>query len=78
MDDNLNGMVERKEFFNMYKRCIVDTEGLEPKSLFYMVQFLMFCKEGKYTITVEDTLELIYVRQYREDLDSEIRVIFGF
>lgn len=37
----------------------------------------MFCKERKRTITVEDCLELIYVRHYREDLDTEIKVIFG-
>lgn len=26
----------------MYKKCIVDKKGLEPKTLFHMVQFLMY------------------------------------
>ena len=55
----------------MYKKCTRDSSGLEPKSLFHMVQFLMFCKNApvKYTITVEDTLELLYVRFGRLNLD---------
>lgn len=55
----------------MYKKCTRDSSGLEPKSLFHMVQFLMFCKNApvKYTITVEDTLELLYVRFKRLNLD---------
>ena len=31
-----------------------------------------------FTISVEDTLELIYVRKGREKLDSEIEAIFGY
>lgn len=65
----------------MYKKCTrVDRNGLEPKSLFHMVQFLMFCNKApkKYTITVEDTLELLYVRFGREYLDYEIHAIFGY
>ena len=62
----------------MYKRCIIDKSGLEPKSLFHMVQFLMYCKKDKYTITVEDILELLYVRVGRANLDDEIQVIFGY
>lgn len=44
-----------------------------------MIQFLMFCKKDKYTVTVEDCLELIYVRLDKEkkDLQTEIEYIFG-
>lgn len=61
----------------MYKRCIIDKNGLEPKSLFNMVQFLMYCKDNKYTVTVEDTLELLYVRLGRSDLTEKITDLFG-
>lgn len=38
----------------------------------------MYCvNQHKYTITVEDTLELIYVRHKRQNLDEEIFKIFG-
>ena len=46
----------------MYKRCIFDKTGLEPKSLFNLVEFLMFDKHENKRITVEDTLELLYVK----------------
>lgn len=61
----------------MYKRSIFDKTGFEPRSLFNMVQFLMYDKGMKGKITVEDTLELLYVRVGRYNLDSEIYSIFG-
>ncbi|CAD8064919.1 unnamed protein product [Paramecium sonneborni] len=79
VDENLDGKVSWTEFLNMYKKCTIDKTGLEPKSLFHMVQFLMYLppdrKDPK--ITVEDTLELLYVRFGRQSLDSEIHAIFG-
>jgi hypothetical protein len=42
-----------------------------------MVQFLMYDKAMKGKITVEDTLELLYVRVGRYNLDNEIYSIFG-
>ena len=62
----------------MYKRCIIDKSGLEPKSLFHMIQFLMYCKKDKFTVTVEDTLELLYVRLGRDDLNAKIKDLFGY
>lgn len=69
--------VDAKEFWNMYKRCIIDKSGLEPKSLFNMVQFLMYCKPGVYLVTVEDTLELLYVRLGKDNLYEKIEDLFG-
>jgi len=62
----------------MFKRCIYDTTGLEPKSLFNLVQFLMYAKEDAIEITEEDTLELIYVRKGSiQGLEEALQVIFG-
>ena len=44
VDENLDGRVNEKEFELMYKKCIEDQQGLEPRNLFNLVQFLMFCK----------------------------------
>lgn len=38
----------------MYKKCIEDQMGLEPRNLFNLVQFLMFCKQLKLTRPYED------------------------
>ena len=58
----------------MYKRCVFDKSGLEPRSLYNLVQFLMYTlyddeknnyslqNKIKNTITVECTLELLYLR----------------
>ena len=61
----------------MYKRCISDPTDLEPRKLFNLVQFLMYDKEFKGRVTVEETLQILYVRHGREKLDDEIRAIFG-
>ena len=61
----------------MYKRCISDDTGLEPRKLFNLVQFLMYDKTFKGRVTVEETLQILFVRYGRENLDSEITAIFG-
>ena len=61
----------------MYKRCISDTTGLEPRKLYNLVQFLMYDKNFKGKVTVEDTLQILFVRYGRESLDTEITAIFG-
>jgi hypothetical protein len=62
----------------MYKRCIFDKTGLEPRNFFNLVQFLMYDLACRGKITVEDTLELIYVRNPDPDrLQQRISEIFG-
>ncbi|CAK66821.1 unnamed protein product (macronuclear) [Paramecium tetraurelia] len=80
IDEDLDEQISWYEFQLMFKRCIKDTSYLEPRGLFNFVQFLMYAydKEAiKNTITVEDTLELLYVRCGRQNLDGEIFKIFG-
>ena len=62
MDENLDGYISEKEFENMYKKCISDEKEEEGKKLFYLVQFLMYDKDEKHEITVEDTLEILCAR----------------
>lgn len=62
VDENLDGYVSEKEFENMYKKCITDEKEEEGKKLFYLVQFLMYDKDEKHEITVEDTLEILCAR----------------
>ena len=77
VDDDLDGYVSHEEFFTMYKRCITDTVGLEPRKLFNLTQFLMYDKTFKGSVTVEETLQILFVRYGRDRLDEEIRAIFG-
>ena len=87
VDENLDKRVDEKEFELMYKKCIEDKTYLEPKNLFYLVQFLMYCKikedfnghqtsifEYETEIVPEDTYFLIYARLDRQlDDDSSKR-----
>ena len=77
VDDDLDGYVSKDEFQTMYKRCISDETGLEPRKLFNLVSFLMYDKTFKGTVTVEETLQILYVRYKRDRLDEQITFIFG-
>ena len=61
----------------MYKRCISDPSDLEPRQLYNLVTFLMYDKDFKGKVTVEETLQILYVRHGRKNLDEEIKAIFG-
>jgi len=77
VDDDLDGHVGMDEFLTMYQRCISDQTGFEPRNLFNLVQFLMYDKDFHGRISVEQTLQIIYVRHGRSSLDEEITEIFG-
>jgi Ca2+-binding EF-hand superfamily protein len=77
VDDDLDGYVSQDEFNIMYKRCISDATGLEPRKLFNLTQFLMYDRNFKGRVTVEETLQILYVRHGRQKLDEEIMHIFG-
>ena len=77
VDEDLDGAVSKQEFDIMYKRVVSDKTGLEPRKLFNLVQFMMYDKTNRGLITVEDTLQLLFVRYGRDHLDNEIRALFG-
>merc|ERR1719378_462574 len=76
VDDDLDNMVGYDEFLTMYQRCISDLTGNEPRNLFNLVQFLMYDKEFTGKISVEQTLQILFVRHGRGELDAEIAQIF--
>jgi Ca2+-binding EF-hand superfamily protein len=77
VDDDLDMMVAWDEFLTMYQRCISDSTGNEPRNLFNLVQFLMYDKTFSGRISVEQTLQILFVRHDRGGLDAEIAEIFG-
>ena len=75
VDENLDGYVSETEFENMYKKCITDEKEEEGKKLFYLAQFLMYDKDEKHEITVEDTLEILCAR-HQSNVDAALDSIF--
>ena len=75
VDENLDGYISEDEFENMYKKCITDENEEEGKKLFYLIQFLMYDKDEKHEITVEDTLEILCAR-HQNNVDQVLDSIF--
>ena len=75
VDENLDGYISEEEFENMYKKCVTDENEEEGKKLFYLTQFLMYDKDQKHEITVEDTLEILCVR-HPNNVDQALDAIF--
>lgn len=78
VDVDLDGYISYEEYERMYKRCVLDKDEKEPKKLYYLVQFLMFDKEKKGYITIEDTLEIICARHPKDPslMDDDINAMF--
>eukprot|EP00921_Rhytidocystis_pertsovi_P003039 GHVQ01005064.1.p1 GENE.GHVQ01005064.1~~GHVQ01005064.1.p1 ORF type:complete len:188 (-),score=12.09 GHVQ01005064.1:478-1041(-) len=70
VDDDLDQYISWDEFLVMYQRCINDATGLEPRKLFNLVQFLMYDRDFTGSISVEQTLQILFVRYGRELLDQ--------
>ena len=50
---------------------------LEPRQLYNLVTFLMYDKDFRGRVTIEETLQILFVRHGRSQLDNEIKAIFG-
>lgn len=61
----------------MYKRCIGENSDHEPRQLYNLVTFLMYDKDFRGKVTIEETLQILFVRHGRKNLDEEIKAIFG-
>ena len=51
--------------------------GYEPRRLFNVVLFLMNDKDSKGTVSVEETMQILYLRYGRQLLDAQLEEIFG-
>ena len=47
--------------------------GYEPRRLFNVVQFVMNAPGGRSTVTLEDAMQIMYLRYGRQLLDSQAR-----
>jgi Ca2+-binding EF-hand superfamily protein len=57
-DEDLDGRITLREFERTYKICMMDRTAAEPKKLFHLIQFLMYCSSGSFEIAPENTYEL--------------------
>lgn len=77
VDENLDNKVDWEEFVMMFERNITDRTGLEPFQLFNVVQFMMYDKDYSGTVTLDETMSMLYARYGRDRLDSQMHALFG-
>lgn len=77
VDEDCDGMVSWLEFKNMYTRGRDDKTGYEPRGLFNVVEFVMNDKKGAGYISLEEAMEIMYLRYGRQLLDSQLEEVFG-
>lgn len=77
VDENLDGECDYREFRLMFARNVSDDTGLEPSSLFHLVQFMIYDKDGKGTISVDNTMDMLFARYGRAKMEVKIRELFG-
>mmetsp|Transcript_11902 Transcript_11902/g.49861 ORF Transcript_11902/g.49861 Transcript_11902/m.49861 type:complete len:172 (-) Transcript_11902:1113-1628(-) len=77
VDDDCDKCVNWPEFQAMYHRCRNDKTGYEPRRLFNVVEFLMNDKDDNGSVSVEEAMQILYLRHGRSLLDTQLEEIFG-
>lgn len=77
VDENLDGCVDWEEFRLMFTRNVTDTTGLEPFQLFNVVQFMMYDKDNSGNVSVDETMHMLYARYGKDQLESQMKALFG-
>ena len=60
-----------------FQRNIADTTGLEPYRFFNVVQFMMYDKDSSGTVTLDETMAMLYARYGRDQLETQMKELFG-
>jgi calmodulin len=61
----------------MYHRCRNDITGTEPRRLFNVAEFVMNDKHETGTVSMENAMQIMYLRFGRNNLDAQLEDIFG-
>ena len=77
VDENLDSCVDWEEFKLTFKRNVADKTGLEPFQLFNVIQFMMYDKDGSGQVTVDETMHMLYTRYGKDNLESQMKALFG-
>mmetsp|Transcript_5756 Transcript_5756/g.19029 ORF Transcript_5756/g.19029 Transcript_5756/m.19029 type:complete len:119 (-) Transcript_5756:1289-1645(-) len=77
VDDDCDKCVNWPEFQAMYHRCRNDKTGYEPRRLFNVVEFLMNDKDNDGAVSVEEAMQILFLRHGRSLLDTQLEEIFG-
>jgi len=77
VDEDCDKAVSWKEFEQMFHRVRSDTTGYEPRRLFNVVEFMMNDKDESGTVSMEEAMNVLYMRNGKDMLDEQVKEIFG-
>jgi calmodulin len=77
VDEDCDGGVTWAEFSRLYRRCREDAAGTEPRGLFNVIEFVMHDREGAGAISLEEAMQIMYLRHGRAALDAKLEEVFG-
>jgi len=75
-DENQDGCVEWDEMQWLYKRVRFDKTGLEPRKLFFLIEFLFHDHDYNGSITVDECFAVMFIRYGRNFSEDEIHQLF--
>lgn len=77
VDEDCDGAVDWNEFQSMYHRCRSDRAGREPRRLFNLTEFIMNDKDFSGRVSLEEAMQILYLRYGRDKMDEQLEDIFG-
>ena len=77
VDEDCDGAVDWNEFQAMYHRCRSDRVGREPRRLFNLTEFVMNDKSFSGRVSLEEAMQILYLRYGRDLMDAQLEDIFG-
>lgn len=77
VDEDLDDHVNWHEFYTMYTRNVADKSGLEPSQLYNVIQFMVYDKDNSGTVSIDETMMMLFQRYGKHQLEQELQKLFG-